>query len=199
MARVDFVALQQRLVQQQPKPATPVPDEPPSWTARLATASAATPVGTLRATTTMRAALPLRSTNTRAERADVRARVDALRAQIDELSAALVVAHAEAKRALSQEQARGDRLSDRVDAVQRDLDAARADVLVAERRADAADTDRRVAQARLEHAETERDQAEAGREAERVRADAQRERIEALQAQLDQATRAPRGRGAAAG
>jgi colicin import membrane protein len=147
-------------------------------------------VGTLRATTTMRAALSLKATNARAARAEERARVDALQAQIDELNAALAVTNAEAERALNQEQARADRLSDRVDAVRRDLEAARAEVVVAERRADAADTDRRVALARLEHDEAARDQAEAGREAERVRADALRERIEALQGQLDQATRA---------
>ena len=133
----------------------------------------------------------------RAARVEERARANALRAQIDELNAALVVARAEAERALTQEHVRADRLSDRVEAVQRDLDAARADAVVAERRADAADTDRRVAQARLEHAEAARDQAEAARElaeaerdAERARADALRERVEALQEELDRATRA---------
>ena len=86
MSRVDLTALQQRLAQQQPKPPMPVPAEPLS--------------GTLRATTTMRAALPLKATNARAERAEERARADALRAQIDELNAALTVARAEAERAL---------------------------------------------------------------------------------------------------
>ena len=126
---------------------------------------------TLRATTTMRAALPLKATNARVERAEERARTDALRAQIDELNAALVVANAEAERTLTQEQVRADRWSDRVDAVQRDLDAARADAVAAERRAEAADTDRRIAQARLEHAEVARDQAEQATAAERARAD----------------------------
>jgi hypothetical protein len=161
MSRIDLIALQQRLAQHPP---TPVPAEPPSWSTRPAPASAlrTTPVpkarpaaasaaasGTLHATTAMRAA-----------RFEERARADALRAQIDELNAALVVARAEAERALAQEHVRADRLSDRVDAVQRDLDAARADAVVAERRA------------------------EAERDAERARADALRERIEGLQGQL---------------
>ena len=76
MAHIDLTALQQRLAQQQqPKPATSVPAEPPSWStrpaptstlrttlapkARPAAASAAAP-GTLRATTTMRPACPWR-------------------------------------------------------------------------------------------------------------------------------------------
>ena len=72
MARIDLVAVQQRLAQQQP---TPVPAEPPSWStrpppkARPAIASAAAPAGTLRATTTMRAALPLKARRTRARTA----------------------------------------------------------------------------------------------------------------------------------
>ena len=85
MAHIDLAALQQRLAQQQPKPAMPVPAEPsilpasalrttPSPKTRPAAASAGAP-GTLRATTTMRAALPLKATNAREERA----RVDALR------------------------------------------------------------------------------------------------------------------------
>ena len=113
MAHIDLAALQQRLAQRQPKPAPPVPAEPPSWSTRPASALGTTPApkarpaaasaaasGTLRATTTMRAA-----------RAEERARVDALRAQVDELNAALVVANAEAARALAQNQARADRLS----------------------------------------------------------------------------------------
>ena len=87
MPRIDLAALQQRLAQQQPKPATPVPAEPPS--------------GTLRATTTMRAALPLRATNARAERAEERARANALRAQIGELNAEMVAARAEVDRAVA--------------------------------------------------------------------------------------------------
>jgi hypothetical protein len=102
----------------------------------------------------------------------------------------LVAANAEAGRALAREQARAVRLGDQVDAVQRDLGAARADTVAAEQRADAADTDRRVALARLEHAEIARDRAEQGKEAERVRADALRDRVEALQAQFELATHA---------
>src|SRR5580704_14742161 len=113
MVHIDLVALQQRLAQQQPKRAAPVPAEPPSRSARPApasvlrttpapkahpaAASAVAPVGTLRATTTMRAALPLKkATNTRAERTEERARANALRAHIDELNAEMVMARAEA-------------------------------------------------------------------------------------------------------
>ena len=110
MTRIDLVALQQRLTHQQPKPETPVRAEPPSWSTRPApasasrttpaskacpvTASAAAPAGTLRATTPMRAALPLKATNARAERAEERARANALRVQIDELNAEMVLARA---------------------------------------------------------------------------------------------------------
>src|ERR1700750_1693222 len=110
MARIDFIALQQRLAQQPRKPATAMPAEAPfvehTANARVglahhvgaeappATASAAALTGTLRATTTMRAALPLKATNAREERA----RANALQAQIDELNAALAVANAEADR-----------------------------------------------------------------------------------------------------
>jgi hypothetical protein len=104
MSRVDLTALQQRLAQQQPKPPIPVLAEPPS--------------GTLRATTTMRASLPLKATtNTRADRAEERAMVKALRAQLDELKAAMVVASAEAERALVGERQRADRLNKQVEAV----------------------------------------------------------------------------------
>ena len=67
------------------------------------TASAAAPAGTLRATTPMRTAMPLKVTNARAERAEERARANALRVQIDELKAALAVANAEANQALTEE------------------------------------------------------------------------------------------------
>ena len=187
MVRIDTVVIQQRLAQQQPKPAMPEPAEPPSWSARpapvsplrttpapkarAATASAVTPAGTLRAPTTMRAALPLKATSAREERA----RANALRAQIDELRAALAVANAEAERALAREQVRADRLSDRVAALQHDLNAARDNAVVAERRADAADTDKRVAQARLK-------QAEAAMGVERARTDALSTTIDELRA-----------------
>src|ERR1700687_2477650 len=74
MAHIDLVALQQRLAQQQPKPTTPVPAEPPSWStrpapasalrtppapkARPAAASAAAPAATLRATAALPTTLP---------------------------------------------------------------------------------------------------------------------------------------------
>jgi hypothetical protein len=177
MAHIDLVALQQRLAQQQPKPATPVPAEPPSWStrpapasalrtppapkARPAAASAAAPAATLRATTTMRAALPLKATNARAERAEERARANALRAQIDELNAEMVVARAEADRALAEERQRADRLNEQVEALS-------AEVVRAEKQAEAA-----VGRA---------ERAEAGRDAERARAEALHTTIDELKA-----------------
>jgi len=154
MAHIDLVALQQRIAQQ-PKPATPVPAEPPSWSTRPA------PAGTLRATTTMRTALPLKVPNARAERADERARANALRAQIDELKAEMAGANAEADRALAEERQRVDRLNKQVEALS-------AEVLRAEKRAEAV----------IGRAE----RAEAGRDAERARADALRTTIEELKA-----------------
>jgi hypothetical protein len=174
MARIDLVAVQQRLVQQQP---TPVPAEPPSWStrpapasplrttpapkARPAAASAAAPAGTLRATTTMRAALPLKATNARTERAEERARANALRAQIDVLNAEMVVMPAEADRALAEERQRTDRLNKQVEALS-------AEVVRAKNQAEAV-----VGRA---------ERAEAGRDAERARADALRTTIEELKA-----------------
>jgi len=175
MTRIDLVALQQRLTQQQPKPATPVRAEPPSWSTRPApasalrttpaskacpvTASAAAPAGTLRATTPMRAALPLKATNARAERAEERARANALRVQIDELNAEMVVARAEADRALAEERQRADRLNEQVEALS-------AEVLRAEKQAEAV----------IGRAE----RVEAGRDAERARAEALRSTIDEL-------------------
>jgi hypothetical protein len=166
MAHIDLVALQQRLAQQQPKPATPVPAEPPSWStrpapasalrttpapkARPAIASAAAPAGTLRATTTMRAA-----------RAEERARADALRAQIDELNAEMVVLRAEADRALAEERLRAGRLSEQVEALS-------AEVVRAEKQAEDV-----VGRAQ---------RAEAGWDAERARADALHTSIAELKA-----------------
>ena len=94
------------------------------------TASAAAPAGTLRATTPMRAALPLKATNARAERAEERARANALRVQIDELNAEMVVARAEADRALAKERQRVDRLNKQVEALS-------AEVVRAEKQAEA--------------------------------------------------------------
>jgi hypothetical protein len=147
MSRVDLAALQQRLAQQQPKPAMPVLADPPA--------------GTLRATTTMRAALPLKATNVRMERAGERARADALRAQIDELNAALAVVGAEADRALAEERQRADRLSERVEALS-------AKVVWAEKQAEAV--------------EGRAERAEAGRDAERARAEALHTSIDELTA-----------------
>ena len=99
----------------------------------------------------MRAALPLKATNARAERAEDRARTNALRAQIDELNAEMVVARAEADRALAEERQRADRLNEQVEALS-------AEVVRAEKQAEAV-----VGRA---------ERAEAGRDAERARADA---------------------------
>jgi len=125
-----------------------------------ATASAAAPAGTLRATTTMRAALPVKATNARAERAEERARANALRAQIDKLNAELVVVR-EADRALAEERQRVERLNERVEALS-------AEVVRAEKQAEAV-----VGRA---------ERAEAGRDAERVRAEVLRTSIEQLKA-----------------
>jgi ribosome-binding ATPase YchF (GTP1/OBG family) len=175
MTRIDLVVLQQRLTQQQPKPATP-----PSWSTRPApasalrptpaskacpvTASAAAPAGTLRATTPMRAALPLKATNARTERA----KTNALRVQIDALNAALAVANVEADRALAEERQRADRLNEQVEALS-------AEVVRAE------------AQAEATMARAER--AEAGRDAERARAEALRSTIDELMAMAEIHTR----------
>ena len=175
MTRIDLVAVKQRLARQQPKPATPVRAEPPSWSTRPApasalrtapapkacpvTASTAAPEGGLRATTSLRAALPLKATNARAERAEERARANTLRAQIDELNAALAVAKAEAERALTEERQRADRLNEQVEALS-------AEVMRAEKQAEAV----------IGRAE----RAEAGRDAERARAEAMRSTIDEL-------------------
>jgi hypothetical protein len=174
MARIDLVALQQRLV---PPPPRPSSAEPPSRSTQPAsasalrttpapnaypvTASAAAPAGTLRATTTMRAALPLKATNARADRAEERARANALRAQIDELNAALAVANAEADRALTEERQRADRLNEQVKVLS-------AEVMRAEKQAEAV----------IGRAE----RAEAAMDAERARAEALRSTIDELMA-----------------
>ncbi len=174
MTRIDLVALQQRLVPQQPKPATPVRAEPPSWSTRPAltsalrtapapkasvTASAAAPAGTLHATMPMRAALPLKATNARAERAEEPARVNTLRAQMDELNAALAMTHAAADQALTEERQRADRLNEQVEAL-------------------SAEVIRNTEQAEAAIGRAER--AEAGRDAERALAEARRSTIDEL-------------------
>jgi hypothetical protein len=177
MAHIDLVALQQRLAQQQPKPASPVPAEPPSVSTRPApasalritpapkvrpaAASAAAPAGTLRATTTMRAALPLKATNARAERAEERAMVKALRAQIDELKDEMAVTSAGAERALAEERLRADRLN-------KQMEALSAEVVRAKKQAEAV-----VGRA---------ERAEASRDAEHAEADGLRTAIAELKA-----------------
>jgi len=143
MTRVDLVALQQRLAQQ-PKPG---PTESPS--------------GTLRAPPTMRAALPSKATNARAERAEERAMVKALQAQIDELQDEMATASAEAERALARERQRADRLNKQVETLS-------AEVVQAKKQAEAV-----VGRA---------ERSEADRAAERARADALRTTIDELRA-----------------
>ena len=109
----------------------------------------------------MRAALPLKATNARAERAEERARANTLRAQIDELNAALAVANAEAERALTEERQRADRLNKPVEALS-------AEVMRAEKQAEAV----------IGRAE----RAEAARDAERALAEALRSTIDELMA-----------------
>ena len=109
----------------------------------------------------MRAALPLKATNARAERAEGRARANALLAQIDELNAEMVVARAEADWALAEERQRVDRLNEQVEALS-------AEVVRAEKQGEAA-----VGRA---------ERAEAGRDAERARAEALHTTIDELKA-----------------
>jgi hypothetical protein len=109
----------------------------------------------------MRAALPLKATNARSERAEDRARANRLRAQIDELNAALAVANAEAERALTEERQRADRLNEQVEALS-------AKVMRAEKQAEAV----------IGRAE----RAEVARDAERARAEAMRSTIDELRA-----------------
>jgi predicted nucleic acid-binding Zn-ribbon protein len=107
----------------------------------------------------MRAALPLKATNARTERAEERARANALRVQIDELNAEMVVARAGADRALAEERQRAHRLNEQVEALS-------TEVVRAEKQAEAL-----VGRA---------ERAEAGGDAERAGADALRDRIAAL-------------------
>ena len=161
MARIDLIALQQRLAQQPP---TPVPAEPPSWSTRPApaTASAAAPAGTLRATTTMRTALPLKPANARADRAEERARANALRAQIDELKGEMAVASAEAERALAEERQRADRLNKQVEALSAKVVQAEKQVETAAGRAEQAEVGRDAERARCRHAAHHHRRAKAG-------------------------------------
>jgi hypothetical protein len=87
------------------------------------------------------------------ERAEERARANTLRAQIDELNAALAMAHAAADRALTEERQRADRPNEQVEALS-------AEVIRTQKQAEAA----------IGRAE----RAEAGRDAERALAEARR-------------------------
>jgi hypothetical protein len=99
----------------------------------------------------------LKATNARAERA----RANALRAQIDELNAEMLVARAEADRALAEKRQRADRLNEQVEALS-------AEVVRSEKQAEAA-----VGRA---------ERAEAGRDAERALAEALCTTIDELKA-----------------
>jgi hypothetical protein len=109
----------------------------------------------------MRAALPLKATNTRAERAEERAMVKALRAQLEELNVEMAVTSAEADRALAEERLRADRLNKQVETLS-------AEVVRAKKPAEAV-----VGRA---------ERAEADRDAERVQADGLRAAIAELKA-----------------
>jgi hypothetical protein len=149
MAHIDLVALQQRMAQQQqPKPTTPAPAEPPS--------------GTLHATTTMRAARPLRATNARAERADERAMVKALRAQIDELKDEMAVASAAAERALVGERQRADRLNKQVETLSAEVVRAKKQAEAVVGRAERAEADRDAERAQAQALRTAIDELKAG-------------------------------------
>jgi hypothetical protein len=76
--------------------------------------------------------MPLKApTSARADRAEERAMVKALRTQIDELNAEMTVARVEADRVLAEERQRVDRLNKQVEALS-------AEVLVAKKQAEAA-------------------------------------------------------------
>jgi hypothetical protein len=107
------------------------------------------------------AALPLKATNARAERAEERTMVKALRAQIEELKAEVAVANAEADRALAEERLRSARVNEQVVALS-------AKVVQAEKRAEAT-----VGRA---------EQAGASRDVERAEAEALRTAVEELRA-----------------
>jgi chromosome segregation ATPase len=144
VSRVDLVALQQRLAQQ-PKPG---PTESPS--------------GTLRATPTMRAALPSKATNARAERAEERAMVRALQAQIDELQDEMATASAEAERALARERQRADRLNKQVETLSAEVVQAKKQAETVVGRAERSEADRAAERARADALRTTIDELRAG-------------------------------------
>ena len=185
-ARFDLVALQQRMAQQQPKP---VPTEPPS--------------GTLRATPTMRAALPLKATNPRAERAEERATVKALRAQIDELQDEMATASAEAEQALARERQRADRLNKQVETLSAKVVQAKKQAEAAVGRAERAEADRAAERTRADALRTTTDELKAGqalmqdvhaRELAVAKHDAQAAQQAAAELRLAEEARKARGR-----
>ena len=185
MTRIDLVALQQRMAQQRPKPGS----EPPS--------------GTLRATPTMRAALPLKATNARAERAEERVTVKALRAQIDELKGEMAAASAEAERALARERQRADRLNKQVETLSDEVVQAKKQAEAVVGRAERAEADRDAERTRADALHTTIDELKAGQAAvqdmhTRELAVAQHDARAAQQAaaELRQAEADPEGEGA---
>ena len=84
------------------------------------------------------------------ERAKERARADALRAQIDELNGALVVATAEADRALAEAGQQADRLKEQVEALSAEVMRSEKQALAAVGRAERAEADRDAERARAE-------------------------------------------------
>jgi hypothetical protein len=110
----------------------------------------------------MRAAVPWKATNTRAERAEERARVDVLRAQINELNAALMMANAQADRALAEERQRADRLKEQMEALSAEVVRAEKQAEAAIRRTERAESGRNAEHARAEALRTAVDELNAG-------------------------------------
>jgi hypothetical protein len=104
----------------------------------------------------------LKATNTRAERAEERAMVKALRAQIDEMNAALLVARAEADQALAEERLRADRLNKQVEALSAEVGRAKKQAEVVVGRAGQAEAGRDAARAEAEALRTAIDELKAG-------------------------------------
>ena len=150
------------------------------------------PSGTLRATATMRAALPLKATNARAERAEERAMVTALRAQIDELKGEMAEASAEAERALVVERQRVERLKKQVATLSAEVVQAKKQAEAIVGRAERAEADRAAERTRADALRTTIDELKAGQELTadmhaRQLAAAQREALEATRRAQEQA------------
>jgi ParB family chromosome partitioning protein len=123
----------------------------------------------------MRAALSLKATNARAERAEERARVNALQAQIDELNAEMVATRAEADQALAEERERANRLNEQVEALSVEVVRTEKQAEAVVGRAERAEADRDAERARAEtlRAELELRLADQGAAAEQARQRAQ--------------------------